>query len=144
MPLPSLLALADEHAYEAHFEREYVRGPRVATYDGVQVRFLATQFRHVFHKDSSRGANDKAVFDLDRARRMDWIRCVLADQSLEVYRRVMENGEIRRIVLHPRPRYVVITQVYSENPPKEVFITAFWVRDPNSRTLANIRSNPRW
>jgi hypothetical protein len=144
MPLPPLLHLPDAKAYHAYFQAEYVARSPVITYDGIQVRFFANQFTHAFFRDSTRGANDKAVFDWDRAKRMVWIRPVLSDPSLDVRRRTMDDGQTRRVVLHPRARYVVVVQLYDDNPLRAVFITAFWIRDPNSSSLGKIQSNPPW
>ncbi len=98
MPLPPLLTLPDEAGYRAHFEAEYCCAP-IVTFDGIAVRFFPEMFDHAFYRDSSPTAKDKANFDRQRAQRMTWIRNVLEDPALAVYRRVMPNSKIRRIAM---------------------------------------------
>lgn len=141
MLLPSLLTLPDEQSYRVHFITQYCNAPTV-TFDGIAVRFFLNMFDHAFYRDSSRMAKDKANFDLQRAQRMDWIRTVLTDPSVELYRRVMLNSKIRRIALEPTVRYAVIIQIDNRNPLRARFITAYIV-DSNS-ALGKMRSNPQW
>jgi len=141
MPLPPLLSLPNEAAYRAYFEAQYCSTP-VVTFDGIAVRFFPEMFDHAFYRDSSPTARDKANFDLKRAQRMDWIRAVLKDSSLELYRRVMPNSKVRRIALEPSTRYAVIMQIDSRNPRRARFGTAYVV--DSASALMKMRSNPRW
>jgi len=141
MPLPPLLHLPDEAAFRAHFEAEYVCGLPVVTYDGIRIRFYANQFDHAFYT-SSTPKSGKDTFNLDRAQRMDWIRVVATDPGMEVYRRVMPGGKVRRIMLEPRKQYVVVCEILSSDPTQAVFITAYSVTSKSA--LAKMRSNPRW
>lgn len=142
MTLPPFLQLPSENAYRQHFEMHFVNGGPIVTYDGIQVRFFNEGFDHAFYRDSSRTANDKAVFDFDRAERMPWISAVLKDVNAEVYRRVMRRGQIRRIALMPSDRYVVIIQLKIKNQVVARFITAYVV--DSSSALLKMRSNPKW
>ena len=141
MPLPPLLSLPNEAAYRAYFETQYCN-TTVVTFDGVDVQFFPETFNHAFYRDSSRTAKDKANFDLKRAQRIDWIRVVLEDPSLQLYRRVMPNCKIRRIALEPSTPYAVIIQIDSRNAHRARFITAYIVDSPSA--LTKIQSNPRW
>jgi hypothetical protein len=141
MPLPRLLSLPDEAAYRAYFEAQYCN-TTVVTFDGITVQFFTEIFNEAFYRDSSRTARDKANFDLKRAQRMDWIRAVLEDSSLEVYRRAMPSSKIRRIALEPTTPYAVIIQIDSRNARRARFITAYIVDSPSA--LTKMRSNPRW
>ena len=141
MPLPPLLSLPDEAAYRTYFEVQYCN-TTVVTFDGITVQFFPETFNHAFYRDSSRTAKDKARFDLKRAQRMAWIRAVLEDSSLELYRRVMSNSKVRRIALELSTPYAVIIQIDSRNVHRARFITAYVVDSPSA--LMKIRSNPRW
>jgi hypothetical protein len=142
MSLPPLLTLPDENTYRAHFVREYCSDP-VITFDGLAVWFYPERFDHAFYRDSSPTAQDKKIFDLQRAQRMDWIRHVLYDPNIELYRRIMSiTGKERRIALEPTTPYAVIIQIDSHSLSRARFITAYVVS--SSSTLANMRANPAW
>jgi hypothetical protein len=141
MPLLPLLVLPDDRNYRAHFEAQYCRAP-VLTFDGIAVQFFPEMFDHAFYRDSSPTAQDKAVFDLQRAQRMDWIRAVLADPSVELYRRVMPNSKVRRIALESTTLYTVIIQMDPRSSSRARFITAYVV--DSASALAKMRANPRW
>jgi len=141
MPLPPLRSLPNEAAYRAYFQAQYCNATTV-TFDGITVRFFPGMFDHAFYRDSSRTAKDKANFDLRRAERMDWIRAVLEDSNLELYRRVMPNSKVRRIALEPTTPYAVIIQIDSHNASRARFITAFVVDSPSA--LNKMRANPEW
>ncbi|GAB4543575.1 MAG: hypothetical protein Kow0063_36850 [Anaerolineae bacterium] len=141
MPLPPLLVLPGEKDYRAHFEAEYCRAP-VVTFDGISVHFFPGMFDHAFYRDSSPTARDKANFDLQRAQRMSWIKVMLDNPTSELYRRVMPNSKVRRIVLEPTAPYAVIIQIDSRDPSRARFITAYVVNSASA--LRKMRSNPRW
>lgn len=141
MSEPPLLSLTDEAAFRAHFEVEFVKGPAVITYDGIRIRFYANQFDHAFYIGST-SKSGKDTFSLERAQRMTWVRAVATDPNMEVYRRVMTGGRVRRIMLEPNEPYVVICEVLSSDPSQAVFITAYPVKSKSA--LAKMRSNPRW
>ena len=71
-----------------------------------------------------------------------WIRNVLEDPALEVYRRVMPNSQIRRIALESTAHYAVIIQIDSSSPLQARFITAYVV--DSASALASMRTNPKW
>jgi hypothetical protein len=141
MPLPPLRSLPNEVAYRVYFQAQYCNAT-VVTFDGITVRFFPDMFDHAFYRDSSRTAKDKANFDLRRAERMDWIRAVLEDSNLELYRRVMPNSKVRRIALEPTTPYAVIIQIDSHDASRARFITAFVV--DSSSALNKMRANPKW
>ena len=141
MLLSPLLSLPDEATFRAHFEVEFVKGPAVITYDGIRIRFYANQFDHAFYT-SSTPKSRKDTFSLERAQRMNWIRAAATDPNMEVYRRVMTGGRVRRIILEPNEPYVVICEILSTDPSQAVFITAYPVKSKSA--LAKMRSNPRW
>jgi|GEM_PF-2169884 len=141
MALPPLLTLADEDAYRDHFRRQYVQMSPIQTFDGIPVRFFERNFRHSFFVESTRGSGIKNKFSFRRAKRIDWIQAVLKDDKVELYRRVMPDGSVRRIALESNEKYAVIIQV-EENKRRANFITAYVVgSDP---TIQLMRSNPIW
>jgi hypothetical protein len=73
---------------------------------------------------------------------MNWIKAVLEDPTLEVYRRVMPDSKVRRIALEPTARYAVIIQIDSSKPLRARFITAYVV--DSASALTKMRSNPMW
>jgi hypothetical protein len=141
MSLPPLLVLPGEEDYRAYFVTQFCR-TSVATFDGITVRFFPEMFDHAFYRDSSPTAGDKANFDLQRAQRMCWIKSILADHTMELYKRVMPNRKVRRIALEPTTPYVVIIQIDSRDPSRARFVTAYVV--DSLRALQKMRANPRW
>lgn len=142
MNLPPLLTLPDEAAYRAHYQTNYVDCSPITTFDGYEVSFFQHNFNHSFFIESVRGSHVKDTFSNSRAERMDWIKAVLDNDSVELYRRVMEDsGKIRRIALVGDERYAVIIQIGSR-PNQARFITAYVVNSDSA--LSNMRSNPGW
>lgn len=121
MPLPLKIQRGfwDTPDYRQHFEAEYVNGAPVITPDGVTVEFHANQFDHAF----SQGGGPSFA----RMRRMPWIRAVLVDPALPVYRNDKE-GKIHRVQIAPEEGYVVVCRAYSRGR-KLVFVTAYVVED---------------
>jgi len=143
MALPPLVFYATEAEYRAHFINKYVRQANsVITFDGITVRFFQENFNHAFFTSSSRKTPKKDRFDRSRAQRIDWIKYVLEDPTMEVYRRVMPNGKVRRITLEPTTPYAVIIQINPKDPTQARFITAYVVNSQSA--LRKMRSNPKW
>jgi hypothetical protein len=143
MALPPLIIYATETEYRAHFISKYVgQKNSVTTFDGITVRFFQESFNHAFFTSSSRSSPNKNKFDKSRAERIDWIKYVLEDSTMEVYRRVMPNRKVRRIALEPTTPYAVIMQIDQRNPAHARFITAYVVKSQSA--LTKMRSNPKW
>ena len=113
----------------------------MTTHDGIRVFFFPERFEHAFRRDSGPTAWDKANFDWDRAKRIDWIECQIQDSSLPNFRRTV-NGKLRRIILDEMENYAVVIQINKKDPTKAKFITAFIV--DSKPALAKMKSNPRW
>jgi hypothetical protein len=141
MNLPPLLHLTDENEYRDHFQRRYVQMSPLLTFDGIAVRFFDRNFEHAFYFESVRGSGIKSKFSFQRAKRMDWIKAILVDDSVELYRRIMPNGSLRRIALEPNENYSVIIQV-EEKIRRANFVTAYVVG--GSSAITKMRSNPKW
>ena len=141
MLLPPLLYRPDAAAYRMHFIRHYCMTP-VVTFDSISVEFFPEVFEHAFYRDSNPTANDKAVFDLARAQRLNWIRAVLEEPTCNLYRRTMPGHRTRRIALEPTTPYAVIIQIDTRSLTRARFITAYIV--DSTRALQGMISNPRW
>ncbi len=141
MALPPLLKLSNEIAYRNHFWSHYVKASPLATFDGIEVRFFARNFGHAFFTEFKRGSGIKDRFDLSRVERMDWIAAVLRDPRVELYRRMMPNGKVRRIALLSPERYAVIITL-EKGLKRASFVTAYVVNSDSA--LAKIWSNPKW
>jgi hypothetical protein len=142
MPLPSLLKLKDEAEYREHFRKYYagMQSP-IVTHDGLTVYFFLDNFDHAFFTNSP-GSPVKDTFALDRAERMMWVKNILQDPSVELYRRIMPNGKVRRIALDASIPYTVIIQINKKKPNIAKFITAYIVNSPSA--LTKMCSNPKW
>ncbi len=141
MSLPPLLNLADENEYRNHFYKSYVQASPVITFDSISVRFFKHNFAHSFYIESDRGSGIKDQFSFQRAKRMDWIKAVLGDSTVELYRRIMPNKSIRRIALVGVERYAVIIQI-DRDGKRANFVTSYVVSD--NRVIQKVRSNPKW
>ncbi|MCD6100299.1 hypothetical protein DRQ11_00240 [candidate division KSB1 bacterium] len=143
MALPPLIIFPTEAEYRTYFINKYVgQANSVITFDGITVRFFRENFNHAFFTSSSRKFPRKDQFDRSRAERIDWIKHVLEDPAMEVYRRVMPNGKVRRIVLEPTTPYAVIIQIDPKDCTQARFITAYIVN--SSSAVKKMRSNPKW
>ena len=143
MALPTLVIYTTEAEYRNHFIDKYVgQANSVITFDGLIVRFFPESFDHAFFTSSRRKFPRKNQFDRDRAERIDWIKYILENPTMEVYRRVMPNGKMRRIALEPTTPYTVIVQINLKYPTQARFITAYIVNSQSA--LRKMRSNPKW
>jgi hypothetical protein len=139
--LPPLLKLSNEAAYREHFRKHYLTGTPLVTFDGIRVRFFAHNFDHAFFTESVRDSGIKDTFDWSRAERMDWVGAVLRSSAVELYRRVMPKGKVRRIALIPAERYTVVIGV-EKSLRLANFVTAYVVNSDSA--LNKMMSNPKW
>jgi hypothetical protein len=136
-----LLHLPDEHSYRERFNEEYVNYSPLVMHDGMRVMFYPEMFDHAFFQDTDRGGRRiPPVFSLERAERLLWIQGCLTDPSLPSYRRVMANGEVRRLILVESEQYLVVLRGVRGLTAR--FLTAY-VADA-SGTVAKIKANPIW
>lgn len=139
---PPLVHYTTEKEYRDHYERCYCRAV-INTFDGLRVYFPKQQFDDAFFESANRQAQDKSIFSMTRAERIDWIRAALADPQAELYqgwdRKKKVIARDRRITL-VYGNYVVVLMVRGK-PRSATFITAY-VADP--KTIQKIRSHPRW
>jgi len=141
MPLPPLLALADEAAYRSHFENTYCQAP-IRTFDAIDVRFRKADFDHCCF-ESDRRTRVKNAFSVIRAERLDWIKAALEDPAALLYvgwdneQKCYDTG--RRVCV-VSGNYVVVISIL--RPGQARFITAFLADTP--RTIQRIHLSPRW
>jgi hypothetical protein len=139
--MPPHLCLPDAAAYLAYWEWLCERPLRV--HDGTEVLIYPNQFKHAFYAKSSRAPNAKKDrFDLERARRMDWIAAVLGDRTLPSYKRTDSPKEVSRIFLNEGESYAVIIRPTAADQTKAPFITAYVIDRPE--VVRAMKSNPLW
>lgn len=143
MPLPPLLNLADEAAYQAHYEATYVRG-NLTTHHGVRVYFARSKFGHAFYESTQRnGIKDQ--FSQVRAERMDWIGATLTNpgstwfQGWDRQRRLYDPV---RSVTVAHGDFVVVLQFRADSGGnlRSNFVTCY---DANN-SIGKIRTSPAW
>lgn len=140
---------ATPEEYRAHFERMYCSGP-ITTFDGIEVRFRKSRFKHDFYESSSRRHRNKDIFSTERARRIDWIKKVLQDPNAELYqgwdkKRKRHNSQSRVALVVDE--YIVVIRL--SEPKKAIFVTAYVpgdqpTGDQTKSTLEKIKSGPKW
>lgn len=127
----SFLNLNSEADYRQHYYMNYCSTP-ITTCHGIDVLFDRDTFDHAFYK---RKKAPKDTFDLDRALRMNWIKKVLQDGSVDLYigwdskkKRYDSNS---RVSLVTAEGYVVIIRFTNKQKTKAKFVTAFIIDDIN-------------
>lgn len=138
----------DPADYLRHFERVYCEGP-IRTFDGIEVRFRKSRFRHDFYESTQRN-KVKDQFSTERARQIDWIKKVLQDPAAELYQgwnnKTKRNDSRSRVALVVNG-YVVVIRLTGLR--KADFVTAYVPGDkPTGRqkisTLDKIKAGPKW
>ncbi len=137
--LPDLLDLASEEEYRNHYLNTLVNGDIIYSVDGVEVVFHADRFEHAFSGYSNKWDSRKDIFDIERARRINWIAPVIQGVSSESYRDDHSTRKPRRIYLSSANKYVVVTEPITGN--REKFITAFPCGDSKA---SQVRRMPKW
>jgi len=144
---PPLVHYRDPEEYRKHFESVYCQGP-ILTFDGIEVRFRASDFAHAFYESSRKGSH-KDKFSPFRAEKIDWIKVALEDPTSERYQgwdNKRKRYTRKRRVAIVRHTYVVVIELTSQTTA--VFITAYTDREARStgrpRTVDLIRRGPKW
>lgn len=144
MNLPKLLILSSEEEYKNHFIAEYCKKSPIATFDGLPVMFYPEMFEHAFYKRTApKWTAPKDRMDLDRCKRMPWIKEVLKDSSIvprkgydKARDRYDENNRVA--FLSPENYLVVIRKAGSVWR----FVTAYLV--DNEAAAKKIKDSPVW
>ncbi|EJP6472974.1 hypothetical protein NHI66_002291 [Clostridium botulinum] len=141
---PDLVYYTNVDEYKEHFINNYCNGNGpIETFDGVVVYFYPDMFEHAFYESSDkRGSKD--VFSPKRAERIDWIKSVLQDDSVELYEgydnKTKTYHNSRRVAIITEDNYVVIIRFTKGIKAK--FVTVY-VADSGS-TADRIRTSPKW
>lgn len=142
MSYSPLKKYATEAEYREYFKNKYCVGP-ILTHDGLPVRFSPKDFTHAFYESSSSKQQDKAIFSIVRAERIDWIEEALQDKNAELHpgwdKKKKKYNPSRRVSL-ANGNYVVVIQMLKNG--KARFKTAY-VAD-KIRTLLKIKTSPKW
>jgi hypothetical protein len=139
MDLPPLLNLGSKEEYREHYLRTLVDGPPVITPDGVKIIFYAEKFDYLFSGYSSKWLTKKDTFDIERAKRMDWIRALLESNQVDTRAEIMSAWETRRNVIDYQNCYMIVTKPIRTGV--EVIKTAFPCTQAKA---AEVRARPRW
>jgi hypothetical protein len=137
------LLLGDESAYRQLYVDEYCN-KEIKTHEGIRVMFPRHQFDHAFFKSSSRRAQDKSIFCMERAKRILWIKKALLDPALGLYagwdskRKVYDQS--RRVCLVTPDSYAIVLRITGNL--RSSFVTAYLIDDPSVET--KIKSSPVW
>jgi len=139
---PRVVLYLSKAEYRKHYETNYCSGV-IHTFDGLRVYFPKRQFDHAFFESASRRKRDKSIFSMERAKRIDWIKAGLEENTAELYvgwDRDRKCYSRRRRVCVVYGNYVIVLHI-ARNRATATFITAYIADTP---TLLKIRSGPRW
>lgn len=139
-PPPSVLLLASEVEYRAHFQARLCAGP-IVTHDGISVRFRTSDFDHCCYESTHRDRT-KDRFSAARAERIDWIDYVLQNPSAAIRQgwdsRAKRHDEDRRVAVVDR----MVVVIARTDVQKARFITAYWA--DSHKTIRKILGGPAW
>lgn len=140
----SFLELQTEKDYKEHFIEKYC-SQEIITFDGIKVNFYPRNFEHAFYKRSKKKTTaPKDLFDSERAKRIDWIKKIIEDESIKP--RVGYDNRKKTLDYNSRvsyvqnEKYVVIIRMIDET--KAFFVTAYLV--DNTYTSRKILEKPLW
>ena len=144
MNLPDMLILSTEEEYKNHFISEYCEKSPIATFDGLPVMFYPEVFEHSFYKRSRASWNaPKDQMDVERCKRMPWIKTVLNDPSI-IPRQGFDKARnrydnTRRVTFLAPNNYVVVIRKAGQSWR---FVTAYIV--DNQVAAGKIQASPAW
>ncbi len=128
--------------YREVFRKIYCQEP-VITFDGIQVSFKMSQFKHVFMESTKRN-REKDLVSEDRLKRILWIKHILESSDCDLRfgydRDTKQTRTDRRVSLY-RNKYAVVIQMTGK--AKAIFITAYYITDPLG-TGIGILNSPKW
>ena len=138
---PSFVTLSTQDEYKKYYVEKYCK-KGIQTFDGIEVKFYEDQFEHAFYESSNKLRQNKDVFSLNRALRIDWIEYVLKNPKAELHlgwdRDKKRYNKDRRVAIISPENYVVIIRINSNNTAK--FITAYYADNSANK----IRKMPLW
>ena len=138
------LNLDTEDNYRQHYYANYCSHP-ITTHYGVTVSFDRATCDHAFYGRTNRRQEFKDRFDLDRAKRINWIKKVLEDSQISIFQgwdsRKKCYDSMRRVSLVTSDGYVVVIRFTNRERNLAKFVTAYVVDDIN--VLNKIKNSPR-
>lgn len=145
MTLPNLVSYATEVEYKKHYIDNYCNSSPIMTFDGIPVKFYEDRFEHAFYKRvEKKWKSPKDRFCRLRGERIDWIKHVLQDPTIEPKKgydhakQTYDNS--RRITFMNSHNYIVVIMLDKKNQGK--FLTAYLV--DNEEAADKIRNSPKW
>lgn len=144
MSLPGLLILSTEAEYKNYFIKEYCDKSPIATFDGLPVMFYSEMFEHSFYKRTKASWKaPKDQMDIERCKRMPWIKDVLNDSSI-IPRQGYDKARNRydndnRVTFLAPNNYVVVIRKAGKSWR---FVTAYLV--DNAVAASKIQASPAW
>ena len=137
----NLTILKNEDEYRQFYLNYYCTAEIKAHY-GIKVFFKPDQFEHAFFSSSSRRKQDKSIFNMERAKRITWIKKVLEDPKIPIYQgwdsKRKKYDSNRRVSLVTPDGYVVVIRFITDNHAR--FVTAYLIDD--QAVLRKIQSGP--
>ena len=141
--MPPFLNLADENAYRAHYEINYVQS-RITTHHGIPVFFDANKFDHAFFVATNRDGV-KNQFSMPRAQRINWIGETLREPRADWYQgwiKPRKSYDASRSVAVAYGDFVVVLRfgVKKNGSLKANFVTCYEA----DNSIGKIRQSPVW
>lgn len=144
MAKSNFLLLSTEAEYKQYFIDNYCAVSPIYTWDKLPVEFYADMFEHAFYKRTQKSwkAKKNAV-DIERCKRMAWIKEVLLDPSIvprvgfDKAKDTYDNS--RRVALVSQEKYVVVIR---NTGKKWRFVTAYII--DNQDTYNKLMASPIW
>ncbi len=116
----------------------------IYTHTGMKVTFHERAFEHAFFERKNRRSNIKPIFSELRSERIDWIKKVLQDKSLFIYKgwdsKKRRYDESRRVTMMTEKGYVVVVRITNQRENTGDFVTAFIIDENNVKS--KIRKSP--
>lgn len=138
------LGILEEVEYRLIWKEEYcnIQKP-ILTFDNMRVKFFEDQFDHAFFESDNRTKKDKAIFSLNRATKMLWIKSVLQDPEALLKEGWDKSSKSylrdRRTAILIRKSYLVVIRFIKDNEAK--FVTAYEIDDVG---LEKVLKGPEW
>ena len=145
----SFIVNEDSSFYKRIFRKQYCKRP-ITTFDGISVKFYASNFEHTFFESKNRQKKDKSLFSYKRANRIYWIKWILKSPHAELY--VGYNSKLKKIQGNRRvalciEEFVVVIELDRRDRKKAKFITAYLadgVNGKGEKAINLIRKSPKW
>lgn len=147
--LCSFIVEEDVSFYKKIYKKYYCKKP-IVTFDGIKVRFFASNFEHAFFESTNRQRKDKSKFSYKRANRIYWIKWILQSPHAELY--VGYNSKIKKVQRNRRvalciEEFVVVIELHKKDFKRAKFVTAYLadgINGKGEKAIDLIRKSPKW